>query len=98
MMTEPALELRPDFGEGCRRVDIGLADVGQLAAERGQLRSPPRAHETLEMPNFPALAVDQGRADFNDFHLRDRPAAIVCGCFKVDHQPMAHSRLPCKTG
>jgi pyruvate carboxylase len=39
---------------------------------------------------FAALAVDQARADLDDFHLRHGPAAFIrCG-FKVNNQPMRH--------
>ncbi|MNM82796.1 hypothetical protein D3C81_948370 [compost metagenome] len=97
MMADPAFELSPHFTEGGGRIDIGLADMRQLTAKRRQLRAPPWFDEALEMIDLTALPIDQRRANFDNFHIRDRPAPIVCGCFQVDHQPMPHSRLPCKT-
>ncbi len=97
MLPEPVLEAGPYLAKRRGRIDVGLADVGQLATERGQLRAPPRAHETLEVVDLTAFAGDQARADFNDFHLRDRPPTLIGGGLQVDHQPMAHTRLPCRS-
>ncbi|MNS80990.1 hypothetical protein D3C72_1146880 [compost metagenome] len=97
VMPDPALELAPDFVEGCGCVNIGLADMGQFAAKRGKLRASPWFDEALKMIDFPTLAIDQRRTDFDDFHIRNWPTTIIGGCFQVDHQPMPHSRLPCKT-
>ncbi|MNV69839.1 hypothetical protein D3C71_1627690 [compost metagenome] len=97
VMTQPALEARPDLRERRRTVDLGLADVRQLAAERRQLWPSPGPHETLEVVHFTALAGNQACADFNDFHLCNRPTTLVGGGLQVDHQPMAHTRLPCRS-
>ncbi|MNJ42991.1 hypothetical protein D3C77_379760 [compost metagenome] len=97
MVADPALELCPDFGERGRGINARLADVGKLAAEGGKLRASPWFDETLEMIDFPTLSIDQRCANFDNFHICDRPTSVICGCFQIDHQPMPHSRLHSKS-
>lgn len=96
MVADPTFELVPDHWEGCSAVDVCLADVGQLAAERGQLRAAAWADQALEVIHFTPFAGHQAGADFYDFHVCDGPATVVGGGFQIDHQPVGHTWLPCK--
>jgi len=81
---QPALELRPDLGEGRGGVDLRLADMGQLAAEGGQAGAAQRPDEALEGFQLVAGGVHQGGADLDDFHVFQGPAAFLGGGLQVD--------------
>ncbi|MCY1178669.1 hypothetical protein D9M73_190340 [compost metagenome] len=94
VVAEPALKRRPDFAQRLRRIDVGLGDVRQLAAKRRQQRPPHGADEALELVQFASLAVHQGGADFNDFHIRYGPSTLIGGGLQINDQPMRHCRVP----
>ena len=69
MGQQPALELLPHGTQRRGGIDIGLADLGELTAEMGQMRAPGGPHKALEMLDFMAARIDQAGADFDDFHI-----------------------------
>lgn len=95
MLGEPALEGFPDRIEmGCA-IDVGLADMREVAAEVGQQRPPDRPYETLEVVQFAGVrGGDQGGADLDDFHFLQGPAAFRGGGLQIDYQPVRHRSYP----
>src|SRR3990167_2668101 len=90
MGQQPAFELRPYRAQRRGGGDIGLADLRELTAEVGQVRTSGGPHKALEVLDFMAASVDQAGSYFDDFHLCDRPAAFFGGGFQVYYQPMLH--------
>ncbi|MNC51520.1 hypothetical protein D3C75_1008140 [compost metagenome] len=99
VLLQPGLEARLQLVQGRGIVDVGLADMGELPAEGGELWAMGGADEALEMILLTTLLIDDHRADLDDFHVFDRPAAVIGGGFQVDYQPVLHAPLlsPCRS-